>query len=426
MTGINMSGIVTGAGVQLQQQVYNKFSSAVDQFTRQPLSSIFGGGDEDFLGQSQGGDWRPINYAEDLITYQPKHRFMFRVLFEMDPSFTDLIGGRKEIFQYVIKNIDRPKLNFEYEAVNMYNFKTKVLKTINHEPLTMTLIDDVQDTFHLFFRAYLQAHSPVARSWNPSQTVSQLEDGGFNFSDPRSSNADSAIRSVLADGKINPFLSIRLIQYYGHAGGQNTFWFVNPRILDISYDSAEHEGGDQGNHATIRFDYDALRIQSPEKSQGRSQYAAPGTDMFGPNLPGLNTGFQGTIFGNDDDGSLFGWLSSMGKGIVGNAISNVSGQVLNGISNPLLRGASRNIIYGATRQIGMTTSSTSMFGRSEQLGRKPSDGGINNQEISRNLNNTMFNPQSNSGRADPYSRALGDYQYASLTRSNSIPPVEES
>jgi len=172
MSGINMAGVVTGAGVQLQQQVYHKFSSAVDQFTRQPLSDLFGfGGDEGDYGESIGGDWRPINYAEDLITYQPKHRFMFRVLFEMDPSFTDLIGGRKEVFQYVIKNIDRPKLNFEYEAVNMYNFKTKVLKTINHEPLSMTLIDDIQDTFHLFFRAYLQAHSPVARSWTPTQTI---------------------------------------------------------------------------------------------------------------------------------------------------------------------------------------------------------------------------------------------------------------
>jgi|688.fasta_scaffold06347_8 hypothetical protein len=373
MSAIDFSKIVSGAGIQLEQAAYNKFGAAVDQFTRAPFSdmitartSSFGGLDPHFR-PDQKGIWRPANYAQDLITYQPKHRFMFRVLFEMNPNFTELIGGRKDVFQYVIKNIDRPKLNFDYEAVNMYNYKTKVLKTINHEPLSMTLIDDIADTFHAFFAAYLRAHSPAARSWTPEKSLAMMESSGMAFSKSRDgTQIDSAARGALPDDAINPFRSIRLIQYFGHATQLNTFWFVNPRILDISYDSADNEGGDVGNHATIRFDYDALSIGQPTQVTGRSEYAAPGSDMFSPEIPVQNIGFPsphwyGDSAGPGGFGGGGGWLGNVLSGVVGGAVNQVASGIVGNIKIPILGQAARNVVFGASRQITNTTRNT-LFG----------------------------------------------------------------
>jgi hypothetical protein len=361
MTAVDFGSILSGAGVNAQQQVFDSFGLAVDQFTNRSLSDFVGG----VSGSNEGanpyipGEWNGTNYAEDLIKYQPKHHFMFRVLFDVDPEFSNLVQGRKDVFQYVIKKIGRPKISFEYEPVNYYNFKTQVLKTIDFDPIDITMIDDIQDTFHNFVRTFLMSHSPIARSWNNSQSVSQLEEGGFNFSDAPNAGQDSALRGVLAGGKINPLKSIRLIQYFGHGSAQNTFVFVNPKILDISYDEVHHENGEP-NHASIRFDYDALYIENAEQAYGRSPYAVPGRDMF--------TGITNDYISNGDpyfDGSLGGGLSSLFGGLRslgGNIASTISSQALSGVSNPYLNRAlgniSRNTIYSTTTSSRNTLFST--------------------------------------------------------------------
>lgn len=358
MTTIDFGNILSGAGINAQQQVFDSFGLAVDQFTNRSLSDFAGG----LLGTADGanpniyGEWNGTNYAEDLIKYQPKHHFMFRVLFDVDPEFSNLIQGRKDVFQYVIKKISRPKISFEYEPVNYYNFKTQVLKTLDFDPIDMTLIDDIQDTFHNFVRTFLMSHSPIARSWNSGQSIGQLEEGGFNFSDAPNAGQDSAIRGVLAGGKINPIKAIRLIQYFGHGSAQNTFVFVNPKILDISYDEAHHENGEP-NHASIRFDYDALFIENAEQSYGRSPYAAPGKDMFtaiSNDYIGGDQYFDGAVTGGF--GSIFGGLRS----VVGNVASSISSQALSGVTNPYLnralRNVSRNTVYGIS-----STSQNTLF-----------------------------------------------------------------
>jgi len=389
---LDFSGALAGAGVQLQQTAYNTFGAAVSQFSGQLLGqnnpigggveyNVINGGPMSIAGSPIGSynTWQPTNYAADLIAYQPKHRFMFRVIFDFDPSYTDL-AARSDIFQYVIKHIDRPKITFDYEDVNMYNFHTKVLKTIHHEPLTITLIDDIKDTFQEFYRRYLKAWSPASRTWNKQQSIAQLEASGMNFAEKQTDRSDSAIRGILRDGTFNPLKAIRLIQYFGHAAQQNTFIFVNPRIIDMSFDETHHEGGDPGNHATIRFDYDILHIDQQETSAQRSPYAAVGTDMYGPQSDNsiLNTshdydagyqiaggvnGFGGYSLGSNGGGfsPITNILKGTIGGIVGNAINKVSTNVLSGIANPFLNTVARDVIYKTTNSAQQTATNT-LFG----------------------------------------------------------------
>lgn len=363
---IDFSNAISGAGIQMESQAQNLFGQAVDQFSYQSLSSqsILGGlGGSSTRGPDVYGEWNPTDYAVDLITYQPKHRWMFRVLFEMEPSFSNLIKNRKDVFQYVIKHIDRPKITFDYEEVNYYNYRTKVLKQIHHDPLGMTFIDDIQDEAHSFFRTYMMSYSPIMRSWNSGQSLDQLEKAGFNFTDHNGTSTDSAIRGVLADGKINPIKSITLIQYFGHASASNTFRFINPRIVSFSYDEAHHEGGDNGNHITMQFDYDAMVIEKAENANGASPYAVPGQDMYSAvENSGIDTSdgyFDGSsagLFGTFANG-LMGRASS----VLGGATSNLLGSALGGVTNPLLSGASRNVVFAATQGVTNTARNT-LFG----------------------------------------------------------------
>lgn len=347
MTGIDFGSVLSGAGVNFQQQVFNTFGAVVDQFSSQSTSSFVNGITGDGANPYIPGEWNGTNYAEDLIKYQPKHHFMFRVLFEMDPTFSNLVQGRKDVFQYVIKKISRPGINFEYEPVNFYNFKSEVLKTIHFDPVDLTMIDDIQDTFHVFVRSYLMSYSPIARSYNSSQSIQQLEAGGFNFADAPDSAQDSAIRGVLAQGKINPLKSIKLIQYFGHASAQNTFVFINPKITSISYDDAHHENG-EGNHASIKFNYDGLYIENAYEAFGRSPYAVPGKDMYG-NISNdyISTGDP---YFDQATGYGLGSLSNGIGGILGGITQTVSAQALSGVTNPYLNRALRNVssntVYG--------------------------------------------------------------------------------
>ena len=375
---LDFSGVFSNAGIGLEQQATGAFGQAVDQFTRQPLTSMFGS-DSAGIGDDLGGapnpyiygEWNGTNYASDLIRFQPKHHFMFRVLFELDTSFLDLLPQRKNVFQYVIKRISRPKVTYEYEPVNFYNFKSQVLKTSHYEPLNITLIDDIQDTFHNFVRGYHSAFSPLTRTWNSTQQVTQLEQGGFNFSDPGNIEYDSAIRGVLKDGKTNPLKSIKIIQYYGHASAENTFTFINPRILDIEYDEIHHEPGTDGNHATMRFDYDGLIIENTEPVFGRSQYAVPGKDMYS-NVRGDISGGDPLLggFGNSILGNAFGSFLSGSTNLFGGILQNTAMSQLAGINNPILSNAMRNVSLSGVNQLtgGVRSSLFSSFGVANPAG----------------------------------------------------------
>jgi hypothetical protein len=384
----DISGIVGNAGVQLEQVAYNQFGAAVDQFGRNALGGIFGDQPQDALispdqygNTSSGREWNPTSYATDMINYQPKHRFLFRVIFDVsDTAFSDLFGttADKAKFQYVVKHIDKPTISFEYDNVNYYNFKSKVLKTINHDALALTMVDDISNSFHNFFRAYLSHHSPITRTFKneSGSSIDQLKTSGFSFNDPTSGQAapnnelDSAIRGVLSNGKSNILKSIRIQQYFGHGMRMNEFIFINPRIIDFNFDEASHEGGDQGNHCSVRFDYDALSIQDSKwiaNDKNAAEYNAPGTDMYiNPAMAGSNANEETYIgpgsysvagTGNNSfiPSPLQSILGSIGSQVIGGAVS----KILGGNTNPLFSGitqqvvskvgnSARNTIYGMT------------------------------------------------------------------------------
>lgn len=295
----DLSGILPAAGVALEAQAYRTFGAIVANQTNNVFGNIFGTAAGATINQNvnplpedrilRHGDWNVTPYASALASgaggYDPKTKFLFKVHFEfysaaavmaanlgLDPEFS-----LNRDLTYVVKQIDMPKYSFDYEEVNMYNFRTKVLKKINHEALNFTFYDDTANNAIKFMSIYLQLLQPIARrKWDAGIN---LEDYGFGFSRALG-GPDSGMRGALRPSGNQPapkdiLRSLRIEQFYlnrsqSHLHGEqvrqalyvNVFHFTNPRITNFTLSDQDHEQGAMPNTLECQFDFDALYMDT--------------------------------------------------------------------------------------------------------------------------------------------------------------------
>jgi hypothetical protein len=250
---------------------------------------------------------------------------------------------------YLVKEIDKPKVNFEYEDINMYNFKTKVLKSIKHEPLNMTFHDDIQNKVLDFFNTYRLAHSPIS-SLNYEQK-SIFEDAGMDFYAPNSGGPSSASMGILANNNTNMLSFIEVIQIYAHGTKQNSFIFVNPRIEHFDFDNLDH-GSSEGNALSVSFNYDSLYINSSD-THGTPAPAWGASDILGNKEIGSRNQFGNQLMGSDSTGlrsavsGLSGFADALGSPI--SAIASAFGNITDKL---------KGVVSSATSEIESLAKST--------------------------------------------------------------------
>lgn len=301
-------------GSGLEREAYKQFGNAVDDFASGALAGIFPSTrakdltkpEQSYSSTSDIGIWEPTKYSAALVEtgdYRPRLKFLFKVTFEIDQDIASAIskvtGGNEGDIQreltFMVKSVDKPKIDFEYEEVNMYNYRTKVLKKITHQEMNLVFYDDTGNRVFDFINMYRMAHQPIARMQQLT-TVSgsqheALENNGFAFSDV-SSALDSGMRGNLPGGNKKSLITKMVVhQYYVNAGADirdktqivkvNDFVFVHPRAVSLDMDDLDHEQGDQFNIATMRFDYDALYMSSGNiPTEGNLSPEFPGGDIM--------------------------------------------------------------------------------------------------------------------------------------------------
>lgn len=287
----NIKPILERAGVELEKRASDAFGASADDFTRgisagptlDPTPRPAGGSARDF------GTFYSSSYAAALsggTSYRPKMKFLFKVEFiftaKAIEQFPSILGGaHSQDFTFMVKAIDRPKIDFEYEDdVNMYNFRTKALKKIRHRELTVTFMDDVGNRVLDLFKALMMIHSPITRRQQlrekastyaeriaPPDPDSINDSNGMMFSDPNESGYDdSAIRGAFNSNVGSIIKTIRVKQMYvdpsaglGGAVKETIFDFLNARLVSFDLDDLTHETSDV-NLMTMQFDYDWMEI----------------------------------------------------------------------------------------------------------------------------------------------------------------------
>lgn len=288
-----LSGNKNGWTVSTRERVMDDISNSLDNPNNMRMNNILNGlnNSVDSISDPSRGMY-DYSYAEDLIPFAPKYKFLFKVAFYFDTNYIDV---QNKEFVYLVKNIDKPKVDFEYEEVNMYNYRTKVLKTVKNQVLSLEFIDDIDNKVMDFFNAYRMAYSPLASL--PPSYRGLYEKAGMNFTDRKLLSANSGQLKGVSHTMLR---GITVCQIFGHGTRANYFHFTNPKIEAFDFDNMDFEDGSTGNNMNVSFTYDSLYIttqdnltSTPLYSWGRKDLNnsndRAGTDVFALPVPGQST-----------------------------------------------------------------------------------------------------------------------------------------
>jgi len=211
-------------------------------------------------------------YATDLIRLGVKFKFLFVVEIKFYTEYANLLGIEPS---FVVKTSDRPSVVYEYEDINMYNFRTKVAKKSTFTPISMSFHDDEHNRAMSFYNAMQRLMTPLANHLTPTM----YENSGMDFHDI---GVDATGKDAGAQGigtmdhaaSIGPLLgsntsiiqSINLYHVYFGGAKVNEYKFINPRILSMNLDGMDMSAGET-SELKIEFAYDNVEI---------SNYVSPG------------------------------------------------------------------------------------------------------------------------------------------------------
>lgn len=193
----------------------------------------------------------PPSYASDLAEYAPKFKFLFVVEFVMNEAFAQL---PHKVPAFLVKQFQRPNINYEYDDVNIYNFRTKVLKKTSFEPLNIQIHDDIKNETMMFLLGYLRASIPLVNV--TASSVGILEEASMLYG---SQSLSSSISTLKGEHKtiIN---HINVYHVYDWGKRMNIYQFFNPRIMNFNLDDWDMADSSNGNSLSVQFSYDALNF----------------------------------------------------------------------------------------------------------------------------------------------------------------------
>lgn len=275
---LNINKILEKSKVSLEKKAKDRFGANVntDSGELDYNSQV----DSSTNGSVTPRDWNTTHYASalvltDTVDFNPKLKFMFKVSFKIDPAMYDFardLGFDASTLQqnlsFVVRHVDRPKIDADYEEVNMYNFRTKVLKSVRQREVTLTVYDDVGNNALSFVNLYRQLLQPIARMHQ--DPLATHEDFGFSFGQ----DLDTAMRGPLPNGRKNILTEMTIHQIFVERGSDVqdaaswvkvvNFTFTNPRFTNIDIDDLDHENGGNFNIITFSVDFDTWYQDNPQ------------------------------------------------------------------------------------------------------------------------------------------------------------------
>lgn len=353
----DISGSLPLIGVSLEAQALSKFGAAVQNQSGDSLAGKFANGvignvaKQILYGttQNQPHTWQPTPYAGAIASgsggYDPKSKFLFKVTFNFMPAVATQActilgiandGSLASQLTFVVKQIDMPKYTFEYEEMNMYNFRTKFLRAIKHEELNFQLYDSTGNQALKFINAYLQILVPASRQHYATNYA--LENNAMAFTDLPSKGLNTAMRGSLGEkgDQTNILSSMIIDQYYlsrDHANmlqgpnivnaiKVNSYEFTNPRLTRFEIGDQDHEKGTEPSMVTCSLDFDSMHMVLGQKGTDRvsnSPFLANGDLLATP-----HGGFGSTI-GPGNNGNPF---VNMIAGAVGKQVTQTLNSLL--------------------------------------------------------------------------------------------------
>lgn len=385
----DISGLINSTGIALEQEAYRQFGAAVEGQVGGILGSIFSQPTTPLsptdaasvVKQIQPGVMDVTSYAGALSggkptvgnspigQYAPKTKFLFKVKFEFHPEAAQVASSLGvDVFDigrditFVIKQIDLPKVEYEYEEVNMYNFKTKVLKSMRYRDLNFTFYDDAGNHALSFVNVYMQILSPLSRV-SQSPTLKH-EDHGFAFN-PNYYGLDTSTRAAIPNRK-DILSKMTVEQFYVDTTQMtpanisqlvklNSFEFINPRLSSFDISDQDHEVGGVANTISAVFDFDSLHIEQGKLGMYSVSPVLNGNDILhGMQEEAAKIIRSSATPAGKSQNPFVNIIARQGQRMVQQTVGGALNKALGGVAGGALQGA----IYKVTGALGDASNKT--------------------------------------------------------------------
>lgn len=265
----------------------------------------------------------------------PKSKFLFWMKFHRPKNDGGAEWARGVGFQ--VKNIDRPRVNFEQQTLNQYNRKRIVQTGHTFDPLQVKFHDSVDPSLRNMFIQYYQYYygdSKINGAGSPGATVYDVvtgqayELGQWGFHPP------------LADKEYGYFFShISVYQFYN--GLMERFDIINPKLRDFNPDDFDYSVGNVANEIQVSIDFEGIVYHAPEQATAELlQDAGLDNGLYWdvendfPNIPFAPGSASGPnavggdlldVIGNVAQQNFFSAITGQGTQSLGGAIASVAG-----------------------------------------------------------------------------------------------------
>lgn len=297
-TGTNIGGRSPSFRVRDVRRDYNNVQQTLENIGDRIEGGVNAAKRGDFLaGQFSSGlnEFRcpPTPYASFFAEFQPpKFPFMFATKFNLNPDFVELFGGAEFPAggpHWFVKQASRPNINYEYEEVNMYNYRTRVLRRSEFQPVNMIMYDDLKDATGSWWNTYIRLMSPITNiaektpaereelgmGWDvgtintlPQQNIRQgngditAASGSSTGIDPPGltySAGTAVLPSTLDTGNIDILQSIQIMHILEFGKKMVLYTYRNPKFTEIQFDELNWEQSGPSLLNTT-FQYDSFEI----------------------------------------------------------------------------------------------------------------------------------------------------------------------
>jgi len=209
-------------------------------------------------------DWQHASrtFVDDTFRLAPRHKFLYYVVFEINSgahTATSFTAKHGQEVALLCKTAELPKFNFEMVTKNQYNRKKLLYKSMNYEPVNITMHDDntgiVSSMWAIYYAAYMQDRKLPLNAYKDLH----YREAGTSF--------DNYRYGLDNDKRGDFFTSISI--YTMSRSRFNGYTLVNPRIQNWNHGSVDYgDGGTMESAMTIQY-------ESVQYSTGRVSNNSP-------------------------------------------------------------------------------------------------------------------------------------------------------
>lgn len=150
-------------------------------------------------------------FVADTFRLAPKQSFLYYVVFEVDPSQSELGSGlinsalefanRYERLEngLLVKDIDLPKFSIGTKTLNAYNRKNIIQTNISYDPISVTFHDDaanvITNFWNDYYTYYFRDSDYTSASYGVQDKYNRRRLSGWGYS-PRNGSTNTFLKSI--------------------------------------------------------------------------------------------------------------------------------------------------------------------------------------------------------------------------------------